>query len=94
MNIKANKTSYYINIDEWEMDLDNAFKDAIFEASVEAKGGIYKPNQLRQVVDQVNIMDIANRLINLTYSYSKEDLRDVINDKFCKLTGGEDWNFK
>jgi len=94
LNIKANKTSYYIKIDEWEMDLDNAFKDAIFEASVEVKGGIYKPSQLLQVVDQVNIMDIANRLISLTYNYSREDLRDVINNEFCKLPGGEDWNFK
>ncbi|NEN87797.1 MAG: DUF29 domain-containing protein [Okeania sp. SIO3H1] len=94
LNIKANKTSYYINIDEWERDLENAFKDAIFEASVEVKTGIYKPYQLRQIVDKVKIIDIANRLMNLTYNYSREDLRDVLDDEFYKLPGGEDWNFK
>lgn len=93
LNIKANKTSYYINIDDWERDLDIAFKDAIFEASLEVKGGIYKPNQLSQVVEQVKIIDIANRLISLTYKYSREGLRDAIDDEFCKLPGGEDWNF-
>ncbi|WP_353735090.1 hypothetical protein [Okeania sp. SIO2C2] len=94
LNIKANKRSYYINIDEWERDLDNAFKDAIFEASVEVKGGIYKPNQLSKIVDKVKIIDIANRLISLTYNCSREGLRDVLDDEFYKLPGGEDWNFK
>lgn len=94
LNIKANKTSYYINIDDWEIDLENAFKDAIFEASVEVKAGIYKPNQLRQLVDKVKVIDLANRLISLTYNYSREGLRDVLDNEFCKLPGGEDWNFK
>lgn len=93
LNLKANKTSYYIDVDGWDGDLENAFKDAIFEASVEVKKGIYKPNQLYEVTDKVLVVDGAKRLINLTYNYSKEDLRDVINDEFCKLPGGEDWNF-
>ncbi len=93
LNLKANKTSYYINVDEWERDLENAFKDAVFEASVEVKKGIYKPNQLYEVTDKVWVLGAAKRLISLTYNYSKEDWRDVINDEFCKLPGGEDWNF-
>jgi hypothetical protein len=93
LNLKANKTSYYIDIDEWDGDLENAFKDAIFEASVEVKNGVYKPNQLYEIADKVWVLDAAKRLITLTYNYSKEDLRDVINDEFCKLPGGEDWSF-
>lgn len=34
LNLKANKTSYYIRQDEWESYLNNGFKDAIFAASV------------------------------------------------------------
>jgi len=93
LNLKANKTSYYIDVDEWDRDLENAFKDAIFEASVEVKKGIYKPNQLQEIADKVWVLDTAKRLITLTYNYSKEDLRDVINDEFLKLPGGEDWSF-
>ena len=93
LNLKANKTSYYIDVDEWERDLENAFKDAVFEASVEVKNGIYKPNQLQEIADKVWVLDTAKRLITLTYNYSKEDLRDVINDEFLKLPGGEDWSF-
>ena len=93
LNLKANKTSYYINLDGWDEDLENAFKDAIFEASVEVAKGVYKPNKLQDIVDKDLVLDTAKRLINLTYNYSKEDLRDVINDEFCKLPGGEDWNF-
>ncbi len=93
LNLKANKTSYYIDVDEWDRDLENAFKDAIFEASVEVKNGVYKPNQLYEIADKVWVLDAAKRLITLTYNYSKEDLRDVINDEFCKLPGGEDWSF-
>lgn len=93
LNLKANKTSYYIDVDEWDRDLENAFKDAVFEASVEVNKGIYKPHQLYDIADKAWVLDAAKRLINLTYNYSKEDLRDVINDEFCKLPGGEDWNF-
>ena len=93
LNLKANKTSYYIDVDEWDRDLENAFKDAIFEASVEVKKGIYKPNQLYEVTDKVLVLEAAKRLISLTYNYSKEDLRDVIHDEFLKLFGGDDWNF-
>ena len=93
LNLKANKTSYYIDVDEWERDLENAFKDAVFEASVEVKNGIYKPSKLQEIADKVWVLDTAKRLITLTYNYSKEDLRDVINDEFLKLPGGEDWSF-
>ncbi|WP_413164844.1 DUF29 family protein [Capilliphycus salinus ALCB114379] len=94
LNLKANKTSYYINPDGWEQDLENAFKDAIFEASVEVKAGVYKPSQLSEIVDKVGVMNRAKRLIDLTYNYSKEGLRDIIDDEFCQLPGGEDWNLK
>lgn len=93
LNLKANKTSYYIDVDGWDGDLENAFKDAVFEASVEVKNGIYKPNKLYEIADKVWVLDAAKRLISLTYNYSKEDLRDVINDEFLRLPGGEDWGF-
>lgn len=94
LNLKANKTSYYIKVNEWDGDLENAFKDSIFEASVEVQQGIYKPNQLRQMVDKVEVINTAKRLISLTYNYSSESLRDIIDDEFCNLPGGEEWNGK
>ena len=61
---------------------------------MEVQKGIYKPNQLRQMVDKVEVINTAKRLISLTYNYSSESLRDIIDDEFCNLPGGEEWNGK
>ncbi|MGK7901063.1 MAG: DUF29 family protein [Hormoscilla sp.] len=91
LNLKDNKTSYYIKQEEWTDNLERAFKDAIYEASVEVSNGIYKPRQLREIVDKTQIMNAANQLISLTYSHSDDSLRDVIDEEFTQLPGGEDW---
>lgn len=91
LNLKDNKTAYYIKQEEWTDNLERAFKDAIYEASVEVSNGIYKPRQLREIVDKTQIMNAANQLISLTYSHSDDSLRDVIDEEFTQLPGGEDW---
>ncbi|MEW5858918.1 MAG: DUF29 family protein [Cyanobacteriota bacterium] len=91
LNLKENKTSYYIKRDEWETHLENAFDDAIVAASVEVFNGDYTPFQLQEMVERTQIIVAANKLLNLTYSHSAKALRDVISEEVSQLPGGEDW---
>ncbi|MFE1744357.1 DUF29 family protein [Coleofasciculus sp. H7-2] len=91
LNLKENKTSYYINWDEWAFHLENGFEDAIFAASVEVFNGNYTPFKLQEMVDRMQIIVAANKLLNLTYSHSAKALRDVISEELSQLPGGEDW---
>ncbi|MDY6806327.1 MAG: DUF29 family protein [Cyanobacteriota bacterium] len=91
LNLKANKTSYYINQADWDVYLEDAFEDAIFEASIEVSEGAYKPGQLKEVVDKTEVLNVANKWLFLTYVCSREALRDAINEEFGQLPGGEDW---
>ncbi len=94
LNLKENQTSYYIKPEEWDSYLETAFEDAIFTGSVEVANGAYKPAQLMRIVDQTQIIIIANKLLNLTYSHAKKALRDAISEEFSQLPGGEDWNLE
>jgi len=91
LNLKGNKTSYYIKQDEWESYLSNGLKDAIFAASVEIFEGQYKPRQLQGMVDHDEIIRLANRFLSLTYTHSKDSIRDALDAEFIQLPGGEDW---
>lgn len=91
LNLKANQTSYYINQADWDVYLEDAFEDAIFEACIEVSEGAYKPRQLKEVVEKNEVLNVANKWLFLTYVCSKEALRNVINEEFSKLPGGEDW---
>ncbi|MBD2740442.1 DUF29 family protein [Coleofasciculus sp. FACHB-1120] len=91
LNIKENKTSFYINRDEWESYLETSFEDAMFAASVEVLNGSYTPFQLQEMVDGTEIIVSANKLLGLTYSHSAKALRDVISEELSKLPGGEEW---
>lgn len=94
LNLKENKTSHYIKQEEWESYLENAFDDAVFAASVEVANGAYKPAQLIKIVDKTQIINIANKLLNLTYSHAEKALGDAISEEFSQLPGGEDWNLE
>lgn len=91
LNIKENKTSFYINQDEWESYLENSFEDAIFAASVEVLNGNYTPFQLQDMVSRTEIIVAANKLLSLTYSNSAKALRDIISEELSKLPGAEEW---
>jgi hypothetical protein len=93
LNLKANKTSYYIKEDEWEEMLEEAIEFAIGEASVEVEDGAYNPFQLEEMVDVAGLMATAKSFLGLTYSYSAKDLSAAINDNLVLLAGGEDWKF-
>ena len=91
LNVKENKTSYYIKQDEWEARIEAAFKDAIFTASAEVLDGRVTIFQLQDMVDKTAVANTATLLLNLTYEHSADTLRDVIIEEMIKLPGGEDW---
>ena len=93
LNLKPNKTSYYIKEDEWEEMLENAIELAIDEASVEVENGAYSPFQLEEMIDKNSLIATANSFLALSYSYSAKDLLAVIGDNLTLLPGGEDWKF-
>ena len=92
LNLKDNKTSYYINPDEWEPVFEDELEAAIREASREVMEGKLSRVQLSQRVDREQIIMIATQFISLTYTYSVKELEDAIDELLAKLPGGENWN--
>ncbi|GET42824.1 hypothetical protein [Microseira wollei] len=90
-NLPDNKTSYYVNRDEWEPMIEDAMEVAISDASVEVFNGAYTPFQVDEMVDRIQVITIAQELLSLTYTHSKKELPAVVNDRLTQLPGGEDW---
>jgi len=93
LNLRPNKTSYFIKEDEWEEMLENAIESAIDSASAEVENGVYSPFQLEEMVDINSLIKTAKSFLALTYSYSAKDLLAVIKHNLALLPGGEDWKF-
>lgn len=91
LNLKENKTSYYIKQDEWEPYLEEAIEAAIRPASVEVMDGAYNSFQLSELVDRTEIMMTAQRLLDLTYEHSAKTLPAIIDENLVQLPGGEEW---
>ncbi len=91
LNLKENKTSYYIKLDEWQLLLDSVLEAAIRTASVEVQGGAYSPFQLSEIVDRTQVIETAQSLLALTYDHSAEMLPAIIDENLAQLPGGEDW---
>ncbi|ACK72595.1 protein of unknown function DUF29 [Gloeothece citriformis PCC 7424] len=91
LNLKYNKRSYYINIDQWSEFLEDAFQAAIRLASTEILGGNLKPKQILSRVSQEKLMQIAQDLLALTYSYDSKDLPGQVDQFLSSLPGGQEW---
>jgi hypothetical protein len=91
LNLMDNRTSYYINREEWEPFLETALAAAIRSASVEVRNGAYNPFQLMNLVDQGLILATAQSLIALTYQHPAKTLPAVIDEALSQLAGGEEW---
>ncbi|MFB2921874.1 MULTISPECIES: DUF29 family protein [Aerosakkonema] len=91
LNLKENKTSYYVKADEWELMLEEAIANAIRPASAELLNGRLKPSQVSQMLDNAKLMAKAKQLLALTYEYSATDLPDIIDEYLIELPGGQDW---
>jgi hypothetical protein len=91
LNLKENKTSYYIKQDEWEPFLEEAIEAAIRPASVEVLEGAYNSFQLSELVERTEIIMTAQRLLDLTYEHSAKMLPAIIDENLVQLPGGEEW---
>ncbi|MFB2836144.1 DUF29 family protein [Floridanema evergladense] len=91
LNLKDNKTSYYINSDEWQSYLEAAIKLAIRPASLEIFNGQLKAKQISDRLDLPQLITTAKTMLDLTYTYAAEDLPDQIDVILAELPGGEDW---
>lgn len=91
LNLKENKTSYYIKQNEWESFLEEAIEAAIRPASVEVLDGAYNSFQLSELVERTEIVMTAQRLLALTYEHSAKMLPAIIDDNLVQLPGGEEW---
>ena len=92
LNIKDNKKSYYVNLDEWENLIEEEIiEDAIADASVEVMNGKYTRSQLSAKLDKNEITTTAIRFLALTYTYSAKELPAIMDDYLSQLPGGEIW---
>ncbi|NEO77990.1 DUF29 family protein [Moorena sp. SIO4G3] len=91
LNLKDNKTSYYIKPDQWEARLEEALEAAIAPASLEVFNGELRRSQVSQRLDKPQLILSANSLLSLTYRYSAKELPAVLDDHLTELPGGEEW---
>ncbi|MBE9229441.1 DUF29 family protein [Phormidium sp. LEGE 05292] len=91
LNLKDNKTSYYLTSDEWQSYLEAAIKLAIRPASLEIFNGQLKAKQISERLDLSQLITTAKTMLDLTYTYAAEDLPDQIDVILAELPGGEDW---
>jgi hypothetical protein len=91
LNVKANKTAYYVSADEWLPLLEEATKAAIIPASVEVLNGQLSVIQLSKQVDRKSVIIAAQSLLALSYHYSSKELPAIIVDRLAELPGGEAW---
>ncbi|MCL6752385.1 DUF29 family protein [Nostoc sp. CCCryo 231-06] len=92
LNIKDNRKSYYINLDEWENLMEEeVIEDAIADASEEVMNGAYNQFDLAEIVDRNQIIETALKFLSLSYSYSAKNLPAVVAETLIQLPGGEDW---
>ena len=77
--------------DEWQPYLEEAVERAIRPASVEILDGNLKPKQVSEKINRNQLIEISQRLLNLTYEYSAKDLPVAIDTYLAELPGGKDW---
>ena len=91
LNLKDNQTSYYISREEWQSFLEENLEAAIRPASLEVLAGDLKPKQLAERLDKSRLIQLAQRLLNLTYEHSAKDLPDILDTVLLELPGGKEW---
>lgn len=90
INIKENKTSYYVNQDEWQNLIEEeVIEDAIADASLEVMNGKYTRSQLATILERTQIITTAIRFLFLSYTYSPRELPGIMDDYLSQLVGGE-----
>jgi phenylalanyl-tRNA synthetase alpha subunit len=91
LNLRSAPDSFYIPLDEWPTYIENAFEDAVYDAAIEALGGIYSPHELERKVDRQHITTLTLRLLSDTTVQSEKELSERINERLAALPGGDVW---
>jgi hypothetical protein len=92
INLKENKKSYYINVDEWEdLILEVVIEKAIADASDEVLNGAYNQFQLEEMIDKVELITKGCQFLTLTYEHSAKSLPKATTEVLIQLPGGENW---
>lgn len=91
LNLKDNKTSYYIKANEWQPFLEDSLEEAILPASLEILEGKLTPRQLADRVNREGIYAEAQYLLSLTYTVPRKELPAQINAVLATLPGGAEW---
>ncbi|MEY3334988.1 MAG: hypothetical protein RLZZ176_3293 [Cyanobacteriota bacterium] len=92
INLKENKKSYYINVDEWEnLILEDIIEKAIADASEEVFNGAYNQFQLEEMIDQRDLITKGCQFLTLTYEHSAKTLPKAITEVLIQLPGGGSW---
>ncbi|MBD2484104.1 DUF29 family protein [Planktothrix sp. FACHB-1365] len=92
LNLKDNKTSYYINVGEWQPYLEESLELAIRPASQEVLNGQLSRAKLSTQLNREQLLLIAHDLVNLTYCNSVKALEEQLDQYLTQLPGGEAWN--
>jgi len=92
LNLKENKTAYYVNLDEWaNLIVEEVIEDAIADASEEVLDGMYSQFQISEIIDRTQLIQTALKLLALTYSQSAKNLPVAVAETLIELPGGQDW---
>jgi hypothetical protein len=95
LNLKENKKSYYINVDEWEdLILEEVIEKAIADASDEVLNGAYNQFQLEEMIDKTELIAKGCQFLSLTYEHSAKTLPKAIAEVLIQLPGGESWFYR
>lgn len=78
---KLGKKSNYINQDEWLQHILDCQVEALLAASKEIFEGI-DYQQLKKIINFEEITKICNELLAYTYTLDKQEIIEIINQKF------------
>ncbi len=87
----AGSHRYYIKQDKWQSYLEEAIERAIRPASVEVMEGKLKAPVISAQCDRENLIEISNKLLELTYKYPVKNLPQQIDRVLADLPGGKEW---
>lgn len=93
-NLKGNQVSWYLERDNWNARLDEAYEVAIADASVEVLDGLYTPFELYERAHRDAVLERARCLLALMYDHPPRSLPQVINDYLSTLPGGDAWRYR
>jgi hypothetical protein len=78
LNLKGNKSSYYIDRTEWRAYLEDALEEALLPASLEILEGKLTANELEERLDHDRLLVLADDLLQLAYESSRREIREQV----------------